>query len=88
MQLIDPNHPAYRALWVRVLIVAVCFGWTGIEALWGDPFWAVLAAGAGAYAAYVLLWSYKPADPTEEKAAVENKTAEPAETQDAPKNDA
>ena len=32
MQLIDPNHPVYKPLWVRVLIVAICFGWAIIEA--------------------------------------------------------
>lgn len=77
MQLIDPSHPAYRALWVRVLIVVVCFGWTAVEATKGDPFWAVLSAGAGVYAAYMLLWSYKPVDPAADK------TADTAEAQDA-----
>ncbi|WP_160008451.1 hypothetical protein [Rhizobium sp. 18055] len=74
MQLIDPSHPAYRALWVRVLIVVVCFGWTLMEATKGDPFWAVLSAGAGVYAAYVLLWSYKPPEPAAEKAVDETET--------------
>ncbi|EPE98017.1 hypothetical protein [Rhizobium grahamii] len=60
MQLIDPNHPAYRPLWARVLIVAVCFGWALVEIITGDPFWAVLSGGAGVYAAYMLFWSYKP----------------------------
>ncbi|KRB50726.1 hypothetical protein ASE04_12410 [Rhizobium sp. Root708] len=68
MQLIDPQHPAYRPLWARILIVAVCLGWAVVEIVTGDPFWAVLAGGAGVYAAYMLLWSYKP----------------PAETPDAP----
>lgn len=65
MQLIDPNHPAYRPLWARILIVAVCFGWALVEIISGDPFWAVLAGGAGVYAAYMLFWSYKPQSETE-----------------------
>ncbi|WP_431320068.1 hypothetical protein [Rhizobium sp. YTU87027] len=60
MQLIDPQHPAYRPLWVRILIVAVCFGWALVEITTGDPFWAVLSGGAGVYAAYMLFWTYKP----------------------------
>ena len=68
MQLIDPNHPAYRPLWARILIVAVCLGWALVEITTGDPFWAVLSGGAGIYAAYMLFWNYKPqsetADPT------------------------
>jgi len=60
MQLIDPQHPAYRPLWARILIVAVCFGWALVEITTGDPFWAVLSGGAGVYAAYMLFWTYKP----------------------------
>jgi hypothetical protein len=80
MQLIDPSHPAYRALWVRILIVAVCFGWTVVEVTKGDPFWAVLSAGAGVYAAYMLLWSYKPPEPAEAN------VAEAEEIEDVPKD--
>ncbi|WP_454850454.1 hypothetical protein [Rhizobium binxianense] len=65
MQLIDPNHPAYRRLWVRILIVAVCLGWAVLEFTTGDPFWGVLAGGAGVYAAYVLLWNFRPEPPAE-----------------------
>lgn len=43
MQLIDPNHPAYRRLWVRIAIVAVCFAWATVEFVTGDPFWGVIS---------------------------------------------
>lgn len=66
MQLIDPNHPAYRPLWARILIVAVCLGWALVEITTGDPFWAVLSGGAGIYAAYMLFWNYKPQPETTE----------------------
>lgn len=69
MQLIDPNHPAYRHLWVRVLIVVVCLGWAVVEFTTGDPFWGVLAGGAGVYAFYVLIWTFDP-KPPEAAAAV------------------
>lgn len=82
MQLIDPNHPAYRPVWARMLIVAVCFGWALVEAFKGDPFWAVLAGGAGFYSVYMLFWSYKPpatAEP-EAPAAAEEPVAPEAPT--------
>ncbi|AVA22438.1 hypothetical protein ACXHXG_10065 [Rhizobium sp. LEGMi198b] len=66
MKLIDPNHPAYKPLWVRVLIVAVCFGWAIVEALGPQPFWAVLAGGLGVYAAWMLLFSFNPQPPKAE----------------------
>ncbi|KZS53885.1 MULTISPECIES: hypothetical protein [Rhizobium] len=63
MQIIDPNHPAYRHLWVRVAIIAVCFGWAVVEFVTGDPFWGVLAGGAGAYSFYMLFWTFNPQPP-------------------------
>ncbi|WP_416064385.1 hypothetical protein ACK9YZ_15335 [Rhizobium sp. ZK1] len=69
MQLIDPNHPTYRHLWVRVLIVVVCFGWAIFEFIGGDPFWGMLAGGAGAYSFYMLIWAFDP-KPPEPAAAV------------------
>lgn len=80
MQLIDPNHPAYQRLWVRVGIVAVCFGWAAVEIIGGDPFWAVISAAAGAYAFYMLFWTFKPqsAEPVVQPDA--EAEDEPAET--------
>ena len=73
MQLIDPNHPVYRPLWVRILIVAVYFSWALM---------AVLAAGAGAYSIYMLLWSYQPPAP----AQAEPEALDEPEEQDAKKD--
>ena len=61
MQLIDPNHPFYRPLWVRVAIVAVCAGWTLVEIYAGEPFWAMLVGAVAVYSAYALLLTFKPA---------------------------
>ncbi|NLR96859.1 hypothetical protein HGP17_08415 [Rhizobium sp. P38BS-XIX] len=63
MQLIDPSHPLYKPLWVRILIVAVCFGWAGVETLGGQPFWAMLSGALGAYSAWMLLLNFKPQPP-------------------------
>jgi hypothetical protein len=64
MQLIDPNHPTYRRLWVRIAIVVVCVGWGIFEFVGGgDPFWGVLALGAGAYSFYMLIWTFDPKPP-------------------------
>jgi len=61
MKLIDPDHPFYRPLWVRLLIVAVCAMWTtvefyvNLETTWGMIFLAVTA-----YTACVLIIFFKP----------------------------
>lgn len=46
--LVDPNHPFFRKLWVRILSVAFPFGWSIFEFSTGNIFWAILFAGAGA----------------------------------------
>jgi hypothetical protein len=72
MQLIDPNHPFYRPLWRRVLIVAVCLGWAIVEASTSEPFWAILVGAVGIYAAWMLLLNFnpKPPEPAGEPAVV------------------
>ncbi|ANP86750.1 hypothetical protein HFO55_25570 [Rhizobium leguminosarum] len=89
MQLIDPNHPAYRRLWVRVAIVAVCFGWAVVEFVTGDPFWGVLAGGAGAYSFYILFWTFKPQPPATEPVVQPDAEEEegPAATAEKPSKD-
>lgn len=85
MQLIDPNHPAYRPLWARILIVAVCLGWSAVEFTTGDPLWAVLSCGAGVYAAYVLFWTYNPQPAAEPEAPVAEDAPVIAEDAETPK---
>jgi len=60
MLFIDPNHPLYRPLWVRLLIVGVCLGWAAVEFSTGGPFWGVLVGGIGCYAAWALLLNFHP----------------------------
>lgn len=69
MQLIDPSHPIYKPLWVRILIVAVCFGWAAVETLGSQPFWAMLSGALGAYSAWMLLLNFKPQSPEATNAA-------------------
>lgn len=55
---LDLRVPFFRPMWRRVATVAVIAIWTGIEVLYGNPWWALLAAGIGAYASYVLFFDY------------------------------
>lgn len=71
MQLIDPNHPIYRPLWVRLLIVGICAAWTVVEIITGEPFWVVIVGAMAIYSAYVLLFTFKPSPPEAEKPAVD-----------------
>ncbi|WP_313613085.1 hypothetical protein [Agrobacterium sp.] len=71
MQLIDTNHPIYRPLWVRLLIVVSCTAWSLIEFfITQDAFWGTIVGGVAAYSAYMLLFTFKPAPLVEQKPAV------------------
>ena len=72
MQLIDPSHPTYRPLWVRLAIVGSCFGWAIVELVAAQPFWAILAGAAGAYAAYMLLLTFNPQEPAATNTPAQN----------------
>lgn len=55
---LDLRVPFFRPMYRRVLTVAVIAIWTGIELIYGNPWWALLAGGIGVYAGYVLFFDY------------------------------
>ena len=62
MKLIDPSHPIYRPLWVRLLITGVCLGWAAFEYAQGATTWAMIFGALGAYAGWVLLIAWPGKD--------------------------
>lgn len=66
MKFIDPDHPFYRPLWIRLLIVALCAVWTAVEFYSGQTMWATIFLVVTAYAGAALLIFYKP-KPVDEK---------------------
>jgi hypothetical protein len=62
-RLFDFNHPFFRPLWLRVLIVAACLGWAVVELAGGSPFWAILFGAIGLYAAYGFFVAFNPRPP-------------------------
>lgn len=61
--MIDPDHPVYKPLWRRLLIVGFCAAWAGFELYSGEIFWAIIVGALGAYAAYKLLFTFKGGRP-------------------------
>lgn len=55
MQIIDPKHPFYRPLYVRLLVVAVCALWFAVELVMGSPFFMVIMGALTVYTAWVLI---------------------------------
>lgn len=53
LMLVDPNHPFFARLWVRILCTLAPLGWAMVEYRNGAVGWAVLFAAAGLY----LFWA-------------------------------
>lgn len=60
MSLFDFNDPFYRPLWLRVLLVAITFGWGVFEFVSGYPFWGTIFCGVAALAFYGFFVSFNP----------------------------
>ena len=57
---IDPDHPFYKPLWIRLLIVAFCSLWTAFEFWQGENTWGMIFLAVSAYAGCVLIIFFKP----------------------------
>lgn len=62
MKFIDPDHPFYRPLWVRLLLVGFCSAWTAFEFYNGSEGWGMIFLAVSAYAFAQLILFYKPSD--------------------------
>jgi hypothetical protein len=62
MKFIDPDHPFYRPLWVRLIIVVSCSAWTAVEFYNEEQMWGTIFLVVSAYAFAQLLLFYKPSE--------------------------
>lgn len=60
MNFFDMNHPFFKPLWIRVLVVSLCVGWAVFEFIGGSPFWGVLFLGMGGIAFWGLFVDFDP----------------------------
>ena len=74
MKFIDPDHPFYKPLWRRLVIVALCIAWTAFEFWHGEQTWGMIFLAVSAYTACVLIIFFKP----KTDVAAEPKTDDPA----------
>ena len=59
---LDTDHPAFRPLWLRIVIVTVTAVWGIVEFFTGSPFWAVLFLGIAGYAIWGFFFDFNPRD--------------------------
>ncbi len=79
IKLIDPDHPFYRPLWIRLLIIALCAFWTAVEFYNGENTWGMIFLAVTTYTACTLLIFFKPKPPVTEEAKVEPVSTEPVD---------
>ncbi|MCV0427310.1 MAG: hypothetical protein K5905_17755 [Roseibium sp.] len=61
------EHPWLDPLWRRILLVAFCAGWTGVEFVYGNSTWVFIAGAIALYAAWAYLVTYKGPDTPDRK---------------------
>ncbi|TCM58380.1 MULTISPECIES: hypothetical protein [unclassified Rhizobium] len=81
---IDPDHPFYRPLWRRLLIVGSCALWTAVEFWNGATTWGMIFLAVTAYTSATLIVFFKPTGAaegvqTETERAVDAPSADPSE---------
>jgi hypothetical protein len=61
MKLIDPDHPSFRPLWVRVLTSVLPIAWAIVEFMTDNMTWGFIFLAAGIYAGLTfILHARKP----------------------------
>lgn len=70
MKLLETNHPFFKPLWIRILVVAIAAAWGVFEFASGSAFWGTLFLGIAAYAAWGFFIAFDP-DAAEDKAKTE-----------------
>jgi hypothetical protein len=60
MNFLDPQHPFFRPLWRRVVIVLGTALWAGFEAMNGETAWALAFAAVALYCAWQFFVAFKP----------------------------
>ncbi len=58
----DLDHPFFKPLWLRIVVVAVALGWALVEFASGSAFWGILFGALGVYAAYKFFIDFNPRD--------------------------
>ena len=59
-KLFDVQLAFFRPLWRRIVLVAMCFTWAGLEYSWGNQGWALVFIGIGSYLTHQLFIAFAP----------------------------
>ncbi|MCM2291792.1 hypothetical protein NAC44_05560 [Allorhizobium sp. BGMRC 0089] len=68
MTFLDPHHPFFKPLWVRIVVTLVPLIWAGVELFTGTPVWAMISLALGFYAGLQLFWVFYKTPPKPDEA--------------------
>lgn len=60
MKLLDTDHPFFRPLWIRILIVLMAGGWAVFEFWAGSVFWGAVFLAFCGLSVWGFFIDYKP----------------------------
>lgn len=60
MKLLDTNHPFFKPLWIRLLVVAVTAGWALFEFQSGSIVWGMVFLVFAVLSAYGFFINFDP----------------------------
>jgi hypothetical protein len=60
MRIFDLQQPFFLSIWRRLLVVAVCLGWAGVEFATAAPLWGIIFGGLGIYAVWQFFFDSWP----------------------------
>ena len=63
MKIVEKDHPFYRPLWRRIVIIALVAAWLGFEVFVSQsPIWMIAAGAMLAYALWTFLIAWPKQD--------------------------
>ena len=60
MKLLDTNHPFFKPLWLRIVVVAIAAGWAVFEFRSGSTVWGLIFAAFAAVSAHGFFINFNP----------------------------
>lgn len=67
MRMLEVRTEAFRPLWRRVAVTAVCIGWASVEAISGAWVWAAIFGAAGAWLVWAFFFTFEDGPAGQEK---------------------
>jgi len=60
MKILDVQHPFFKPMYRRILVVALCLGWGAFEFNGGYPGWGMLFVAVGIYCGWIFFFNFHP----------------------------